>query len=248
VFADQPIWSELDRSRYGIDGFFRSAAAPPGEPELYQIDFAHDRNQAFRLGETGTRRSNVVDLIEDSRTRIRAYDSDFRGFTVGGDWHGILESPAFFLFREETQTPVDWVGDIVLGEPVPDVRCTECGRPHIKFAPSDLQLLDRALELLGQESAWDSNPPAGPSCPKADEKRSIYCALVEATRQLELGDPVDQAGTAEVVILATQRLGGGERQRPLTRYNSAHGRKFEEVRSLLQEARANVAAVLALQP
>jgi hypothetical protein len=246
VFADEPVWSELDRSRFGIDEFFRSAAAPPGEPELYQIDFAHDWRQAFGLRGSGTGMSNVLELLEHSRARIRADDADFRAFTLGGDWHGVLTSPAFYLFREENQLPADWVDDIVRGEPVPDVQCSECGRPHVTFAPSDLQLLDGALALLGRESAWDSNPPPGTNCPTGDEKRSIWCALVEATRQLELGDPVVQSGTAEVVILATQRLGGGEPS--LVRYNNADGRKFEEVRSLLQEARANVDKALALQP
>jgi len=246
VFADEPVWPELDRPRFGIDEFSLSAAAPPGEPELYQIDFAGDANQARTLRETGTEMTNVLQLIEHSRARIRAVDGDFRAFTLGGDWHGLLTSPGFYVFREENQLAVDWVHDIVRGEPVSDVRCAECGRPHVTFEPSDLQLLDRALALLGHESAWDANPPPGASCPTGHEKRSIWCALVEAARQLDLGDWKDRAGSAEVVILATQRLGGGEPS--LARYNNADGRKFEEVRSLLLEARANAAKALALRP
>jgi len=246
VFADEPIWSELARSRFRVDEFFRSAAAPPGEPELYQIDFAHDGSQAYTLRETGTEFSSVLQLIEDSRGRIRAVDGDFRAFTLGGDWHGLLTGPGFYVLREQNQLPVDWVHDIVRGGPVSDVRCIECDRPHVTFERSDLQLLDRALALLGQESEWDANSDPGASCPTGDEKRSIWCALMEAARQLDLGDWEDRAGTAEVVILATQRLGGG--QPSLSRYNNADGRKFEEVRSLLLEARANAAKALAPQP
>ena len=246
VFADEPVWSELDRSRFRTDEFFRSAAAPPGEPELYQIDFSNDANQARRLRETGTEMSNVLQLIERSRARIRAVDGDFRAFTLGGDWHGLLTGPGFYVLREENQAPVDWVHDIIRGEAISDVRCTECGRPHVTFEPSDVQLLDRALALLGQESAWDANTPSGASCPTGDEKRSIWCALLVAARQLDLGNWEDQAGSAEVVILAAQRMGDGEPG--LARYNNADGRTFEEVRSLLQEARANAAKALALQP
>ena len=248
VYADEPVWSELDRSRFGIDEFFLSAAAPPGEPELYQIDFAHDRRQTFGIRKSGTEMSNVLDRLERSRARIQDGDGDFRAFTLGGDWHGILETPGFYTFREENQRPVDWVDDIICGVKVSDVRCSECDRPHVAFAPSDLQLLDRALALLGQESAWDANPPPGASCPKGNEKRRIWCVLVEASRQLDLGDPEDQAGTAEVVILATQRLGDWNPRLAVSRYNNADGRTFEEVRSLLQEARANAAKALALQP
>jgi hypothetical protein len=108
--------------------------------------------------------------------------------------------------------------------------------------------LDRALALLGQESAWDANPPPGASCPKGNQKRRIWCALVEASRQLDLGDPEGQGGTAEIVILATQRLGDWNPNFAVARYNNADGRTFEEVRSLLQEARANAAKALEMQP
>ena len=248
AFAGRPGWSDLEPASFGVDEFFRTAAAVPGEPAMFQIDFAFDQRQALRLEQSGGAKPDVRRLLEENRAYIQARDPDFRSFTLGGNFHGALLHPSFYHFQEGDVKAVNWLTNVLTGAAVTDARCSECERPHLTYAPSDLELLDRTLTLLDRESAWDPDPPQSSTCRESDTRRSIWCALVEATRQLKLGDPMVQAGIFEVVILATERLGHRDIDRPLGSFNNAEDRTFEDVRSLLEQARSNIARALASDP
>jgi hypothetical protein len=51
---------------------------------------------------------------------------NLRSYTAPGDEHTTLSDDRFYKETVNGQTLVQWVADLVEGEPVDDVRCGEC--------------------------------------------------------------------------------------------------------------------------
>jgi hypothetical protein len=50
----------------------------------------------------------------------------FRSFIVAGSDHGLLAMDAFYSYRSDDVVLHEWVGRLIAGESVEDVRCVGC--------------------------------------------------------------------------------------------------------------------------
>lgn len=106
------------------------------DPDLAfaRIDFAYDERQAIwypivdlPVGDLLGRLAANERLIEDAGVNLFSY-------TAPGDDHTALTNDRFYTTEVDGQTLVDWVADLVAGEPVEDVQCEECGVPSSSSA------------------------------------------------------------------------------------------------------------------
>ena len=97
-------------------------------PEMRQatINSAYDGVQASfsaLIGRTG----DLLQMIDANNALVESEGVDLRSWVGPGTQHTVLGSDSFYT-DEVDGTPLDdWVTDLVAGEDVPDVHCTECG-------------------------------------------------------------------------------------------------------------------------
>ena len=67
-------------------------------------------------------RRATYSLLADVKTAVPA----FRSFIVAGSDHGLLPVDAFYSYRSDDVVLHQWVGRLIAGESVEDVRCVGC--------------------------------------------------------------------------------------------------------------------------
>jgi manganese oxidase len=243
VVRRHPGWEETEIGG-GVPGTFITAALAAENLRLHQVDHAFDLAQRFYLERAGRPDPDVLALIRANRAAIRERIPEFRGFTVGGFSHTMLQQPSFYRYRVGDVRLRDWVAAVAAGDAVPDVDCADCERPEFIYDELDLVLVDRVAELLSSPGTWDPHDPGG-ACPQSPGRYTLRCALIlaitELREQTRSGSP---PGAYEIVIAAASPMGWSWSVDPVVPFNNAPGRTHEDVTALLDEVRARIEAGL----
>jgi hypothetical protein len=96
---------------------------------MSRFDFAYDGVQTAFMTLTGADTSDVGATMVANEAAIEAAGVDQHSFTAPGYSHTLVRSDYFYTMEVEGVSLVDWVSDVVAGEDVADVTCTECGSP-----------------------------------------------------------------------------------------------------------------------
>ncbi|UCD85386.1 MAG: pectinesterase, partial [Deltaproteobacteria bacterium] len=92
---------------------------------------AFDENQIFYYTAMGGNADDWSPQMFASIEHIAENVPNFRYWIQGGDLHGILPSPKLYTYAVDGMALSDWILDLVAGEDVPNVKCTECAEPEL---------------------------------------------------------------------------------------------------------------------
>jgi len=117
------LWQDERAPRTLLEAYRRAALIGP-RARLALITSDRDGVQsAFYLisGSPDWRRA-AYSLLADVKAAVPA----FRSFIVAGSDHGLLPVDAFYSYRSDNVALHEWVGRLIAGESVEDVRCVGC--------------------------------------------------------------------------------------------------------------------------
>jgi hypothetical protein len=89
-------------------------------------DYAYDHEQSSRNVLLGLGSEDLLTMIDANEAQIEAAGVHLASYTAPGDDHGVLQYPSFYTEEVDGKRFVDWVIQLVAGEPVDDVHCTQC--------------------------------------------------------------------------------------------------------------------------
>jgi hypothetical protein len=231
-------------TQWGVPDMYITAARAAPRVRLVQIDHAWDQNQGAWIARLGKSAADLPGSLRSNRAEIAKQVDTFRSFTLGGLFHTVTTSSAFYSHHTDGRRVRDWVATIESGDMPTSVDCTTCWRPGLTFTSADLRYIDAAIGLLSSPSAW--NPQDTTRC-ASDGPYSLRCALQRAART----DPPTEAGDQAVLYAAMERLGGrvppSDRSRsynPIRLFNDRPGAAFAEITALLHDVRALIRADL----
>ena len=244
VFREHPGWEEAEIGT-GVPESFITAALGSENLSLYQVDHAFDLAQRFYLERAGTPDPDVLALIRANRAAIRERVPEFRGFTMGGFFHTMLNHPNFYRYRVGEVRLRDWIASVAAGDPVVDVECLDCEKPEFIYDELDLALVNRVADLLHDPEAWEPKDPGG-RCPQSPTRYTLRCALITAI--VELGAQTRSPPGAHEIVLAARLPddrswnGAGRALDPLIPFNNAPGRTHGEILKVVDQARTRIEA------
>lgn len=112
-------------------------------------------------------------------------------------------------------------------------------------APEDLRILQRADEILSDESKWDRHDDR--VCSAEDRTWSLYCALHKASIEV-LGEYQHRRVALQEVRFAVEEATKGmELEHRLMDFNNLPSTRFEDVKKILATAAERVKARLAAE-
>ena len=121
----------------------------------------------------------------------------------------------------------------------PQPAYEERGQP---VSIEDLEILDRADQLLANETIWNRNDTR--ECPSGASTLSLYCALYAACTEV-LGTYDHRRVAIQEVRFGIESVSGGrEFEHRLMDFNNLPETTFSDVKKVLALARANVATRL----
>ncbi|WP_203291011.1 DUF6197 family protein [Maricaulis parjimensis] len=109
----------------------------------------------------------------------------------------------------------------------------------------DLDILDRASTYLSSEADWDRDDDR--QCDETDTRRSIFCALWQASHDMSGVYEHRRTALQEVRFIIQDRSAGRDYAHRMQDYNNDPETRFADAVSALTEARANLAERLAGQ-
>jgi hypothetical protein len=131
-FANLPDWDVnegVTASDLSAPQFWIQAGLHDPSMTMSRFDFAYDAVQTAFMQLTGADTSDVGATMIANEQAIEAVGVVQHSFTAPGDSHTLVLSDGFYEMEVDGVRLVDWVTDVVAGEDVPDVACTECGNP-----------------------------------------------------------------------------------------------------------------------
>lgn len=99
-------------------------------PDMRQatINSAYDDVQAGFSALIG-RSGDLLEMIDANNALVESEGVELHSWVGPGTQHTVLGRDSFYTDEVDGTSLRDWVTDLVAGEDVPDVHCTECGRP-----------------------------------------------------------------------------------------------------------------------
>jgi hypothetical protein len=88
-------------------------------------DYAYDNAQVFWDGFLDMP-DDLLSGIDANEAEIEAAGVHVASYTAPGDEHGVVQYDSFYTDEVNGVKFVDWVAQLVAGEPVEDVHCTQC--------------------------------------------------------------------------------------------------------------------------
>lgn len=104
--------------------------------------------------------------------------------------------------------------------------------------PDDVQIINRALELLSSQAIWNKNDNR--ICPPNPDKWSLFCALTQATVEVSGGVHYRQPAHEKVREVLNEVGGDRVKTHRLMDYNNHPNTTLEDIRNLLIEARKRI--------
>jgi len=128
-----PDWSVadgIDVTTLGAPDNYILAVNQFDNLRVARFDDAYDSVQAgfaslFSLSGGGT----VLDVVLESEAYIEQAGIDLPVFIAAGNDHTTMLAEDFYELAEGGVRWVDWLTDFITGEPLDDVKCTDCGSP-----------------------------------------------------------------------------------------------------------------------
>lgn len=125
-----PVTEGVDVTTLGAPDNYILAANQFDNVRVARFDDAYDGTQAgfaslFSLSGGGT----VLDVVLESEAYIEDAGVDLPVFIAAGNGHTTHLAEDFYELEEGGVRWVDWLTDFLNGEPIDDVKCTECGSP-----------------------------------------------------------------------------------------------------------------------
>ncbi|PSL04625.1 pectinacetylesterase [Haloactinopolyspora alba] len=124
-----PGWVENSRAgtgRFSLPGFVIRSARHAPDVTFARYDHAYDENQARHLDLTGVPFDDLLTLIDTNEARIEDAGVNLHSYTAPGDGHVAFGDGSFYTETVDGTALADWAADLVAGEPVDDVHCTDC--------------------------------------------------------------------------------------------------------------------------
>lgn len=235
-----PGWEEYGGAAPGTELLYKTAARGPNNLELYQVNHAHDRDQAWFLGLAGADVRAVHPIVKETMRDIRNVAPFFRSFTLGGTDHTVLNRPSFYFSTSDGHRLSDWMAAIVGGDSVSTVECRSCARPIYEYSRPDSLLMERTLDRLSRADRWNAEDEGRP-CSAERDRFTLRCAILLAAEEVRAIEPPPHGSFAAWYDLretAESRLGasaGG-----LVPFNNHDSTTFDDVLALLIEVRDRV--------
>jgi hypothetical protein len=133
-YPDDPAFNQV-LGAWGIPG----AVPPSSFPDLSvqagtqhpdivfaRHDHARDDRQAVWFPILGVPEGDLLARMDANEALIEAAGVDLHSFTGPGEDHTVLTDGPFYTEEVDGVRLVDWVSNLVRGEPVDDVHCTGC--------------------------------------------------------------------------------------------------------------------------
>jgi len=131
IFADLPGWPESagePLTAWSLPGLFVQTGRHVPGVALATIDTAEDEVQREFTDLIGFGSTPLLELIEDNHEYIEGSGVELSSWVGPGDQHVSTAGDDVLYDSEVGGTRlVDWIGDVLAGEDVPDVRCEQCG-------------------------------------------------------------------------------------------------------------------------
>lgn len=125
---DWPVNEGITPEEWSFPAFFVQAGTHDPDIVMSRFDFAYDGTQSFFLSLSGVE-VPLLESIDANEDRIEAEGVDQLSYTAPGSEHTLVRKDEFYDMEVNGALLVDWVTDVVNGEPVEDVRCEDCEAP-----------------------------------------------------------------------------------------------------------------------
>ena len=111
---------------WSLPGLFVQSGRHHPEIVFARHDYAYDEQQQRWYSIVGIPATDLLSLIDANETQIEAAGVNLLSYIAPGDEHTTLSDGTFYTEAVNGQSLVDWVTRLIDGEPVDDVRCTNC--------------------------------------------------------------------------------------------------------------------------
>ena len=113
---------------WSFPALFVQAGTHDPDIVMSRFDFAYDGTQSLFLSLSGVD-VPLLESIDANEARIESEGVDQLSYTAPGSEHTLVRKDEFYDMEVNGALLVDWVADLVDGEPVEDVRCEDCEAP-----------------------------------------------------------------------------------------------------------------------
>ena len=124
-----PTTAGLTAEQWTLPGLFVQSAKHDPEIVFGRFDYAYDDVQADFAALAGISADNLVTLIDDNEKLVEDGGVDLHTWVQPGVEHTVVGKPDFYKTELDGTKLYDWVADLIDGEAVADLHCTDCERP-----------------------------------------------------------------------------------------------------------------------
>ena len=126
---DWEVDEGLTASEWGIPRFWIQAGLHDPDIVMARFDYAYDANAVRGVERMTGAAEDLLALIDANEAAIEAAGVPLHSYTAPGDDHGIFEFDAFYEIEVNGVRLVDWVAELLAGDPPADVHCDDCAAP-----------------------------------------------------------------------------------------------------------------------
>lgn len=212
--------------------------------ELYQLDHAHDDVQRYFLALAGDEKPDIPDYLNMNHRTIRNVNNTFRSYVLGGVGHTILNGDRYYFYKAADKPVNNWIQDILSGNGVGNVTCSDCSRPDMAYSETDLAIIQNIREMLDGGENWSrhDNFREDRRCSAKSGTYSLRCAQNIALRKA--GGHLSRYPAVYALWYTVRERDAGENSNLplLVRYNNAPGRTFGDIEAVIEEVEREIRA------
>ncbi len=123
---DWPETADLSVRDWSVPGLYVYGGRHAPDVTFARFDFAYDDTQAFYGSLVGVAAEDLVSLMDEIEAGIEAEGVPLASYTAPGDDHTLLWRDLVYEVEVGGVRLIDWIADVVEGNPVGDVRCSDC--------------------------------------------------------------------------------------------------------------------------
>ena len=123
---DWPETADLGLRDWSVPGLYVYGGQHAPGVTFARFDFAFDDAQVFYGELVGVAADELVSLMDRNEAEIEAQGVPLASYTAPGSEHTVLWRDLVYEIEVGEFRLIDWIADIVAGDQVEDVRCTDC--------------------------------------------------------------------------------------------------------------------------
>ena len=123
---DWPETAELTVRDWSVPGLYVYGGQHAPGVTFARFDFAFDDAQVFYGELVGVAADELVSLMDRNEAEIEAQGVPLASYTAPGSEHTVMWRDVVYEIEVGEVRLIDWIADIVAGDQVEDVRCTDC--------------------------------------------------------------------------------------------------------------------------